>query len=114
MEIPERVKRRIEEVAAYVQDTTSDWKLVKIELVKSMPREERRRFSKRHPSSRKMLMNDFEREIIRLWKEITDVELKLNPEEAHPKDWTYKPLGWALRIINEERKIARQNAKKVK
>lgn len=111
MDIPEDLKDRINFVIDYVSENTNDWLTVKKELINSFPWKERTRFSKRHPSTKKQIPNEFDESVILYWKEKTGIQLEIDPNKLHDPNWIHRKKGWALVAINEERS---NNAKRRK
>lgn len=107
-------KDRIIYVSSFVQNTTDDWVRVKTEIVKLFPPKERKLFTRRHYSTKKHSINDFEKEVIKFWKSQTGIELVLAEEDKHPEDWIRRPSGWGLQIINEQRKLFSKGKSNVK
>jgi hypothetical protein len=115
--LSQSLKERIRYVASYVESSTDDWIRVKTEIVKLFPPKERKLFSRRHYSTKKHTINDFEELVIAFWKNEVGVDLILYEKDKHPDDWVKRPSGWALQIINEQRKLfskGSSNAKKKK
>ena len=119
MTLPDNVKERIEYVASYVQGSLTDWFLLKQEILRSMPAKMRKivGLSKRHRNTKKMLINDVDREVIAYWELITGIKLWIDPQRLHDPNWVYRKRGWALngnkeRILEEEarRKANRDSA----
>lgn len=103
--LPQTLQERIRYVAAYVADSTDDWLRVKVEIMKAFPPKERKRFSRRHHSTKKHTLNDFDLLVMKFWENEVGVELILSEENKHPEDWNPKPPGWGLVEINEQRKL---------
>lgn len=101
--LPKRIKQVIEESIFIVNNTTNDWVTIKKLIIKQIRPKDRSLFSRRHESTRKQLINDFEKEIIKYWFYRTGVELWINPDKFHPENWIWRPVGWKIREINEER-----------
>jgi hypothetical protein len=109
MPLPNIVKERIEYVASYVQGSLTDWYLIKTEILHQMPGHLRGwvGFTKRHRSTKKMLMNDVEREAMALWELLTGIKPILDPARTHDPGWVYRRRGWALnggkeKLLQEE------------
>lgn len=100
-------KQAIDHVIAYVGGTTTDWVIIKLQLVKTFPPFSRNRFSLRHQGSMKFFINDFEQAVIAYWKEKTGFEPRLEDSRFHPKDWPNNPRGWGLIKFNNERRKAK-------
>ena len=111
-DIPEHLQERIDYVIAYVDGSSNDWFRIKMEIINQFPPKERSRFSRRHYSSRKHILNSFDRAVINYWETKTSSTLWLNPEKLHPDDWTHRPHGWKLNEINEERRQQREKSTK--
>lgn len=104
MFIPEKLKERIDEVAEYVGTTTSDFLVVKRQLINCFPPTERWRFSHRHNSTRKHTLNGFDQEVIEYWFQSTGIRLVVNPNKLHDPGWEHRKKGWSLIIFNEKKK----------
>ena len=103
------VKQRIEYVASYVQGSLTDWFRLKQEILRSMSGQLRKSvgLSKRHRSTKKMIINDVDREVIAYWELITGIKLWIDPARLHDPNWVSRPKGWALnggkeRLLEEE------------
>jgi len=107
MNIPLSLKEKIEEVAAYIGETTTNYLTVKRQLINNFPSPSRSLFSARHPCTKKHQLNDFDKEVIRYWFELTGVELRIPSEMMHNPEWQHKKKGWALALFNRERKHAK-------
>src|SRR5574337_2117090 len=114
MDIPDNLKERIDMVIAYVGDFTDDWLRIKKELINSFPRNQRHLFSLRHECTKKQIPNAFDESVMAYWKSKTGVEPVIAPDKLHDPDWIQRKKGWALTIINEERKQKKVDAKKAK
>ena len=102
--IPDNLKEIVDYVADYVADSTDDWFLIKRELVNNFPPKERVRFSRRHFSTKKHTINDFDRLVIDYWENLTGNKLSINEDKLHSQNWVQKPKGWGLKKYNDERK----------
>lgn len=94
----------IDYVIEYVGTFSNDWFTIKKEIINCYPREQRIKFSRRHYSTKLFFINDFEKEIMKYWKERTGVELFIDDKKLHPTSWKRNPKGWGLLIYNEKRK----------
>ena len=103
MNIPTKLKDRIDEVIGYVADTTDDYLLVKRQLINNFPSSSRSLFSARHPCTKKHELNDFDLAVIEYWLTQTGVQLKIPPEKLHDPTWKHRKKGWALTLLNQER-----------
>lgn len=88
-------------VLLYAQNAT-DWLLIKKELLLLCKPKHRSMFSRRHYSTKKHMLNDFEKEIIDYWKEKTGIELTIEPNMIHDINWIRKGHGWGLMKYNKE------------
>lgn len=102
--IPNELKEIIKYVIDYAGDSSNDWFQVKKELVNLFPPKERTRFSRRHYSTKKHLINDFDREVIKYWENQTGNRLLIDETKLHPESWEQQPRGWGLAVYNERRK----------
>jgi len=105
----------IDYVIQYVGTFSNDWFTIKKEIVNCYPRKERTKFSRRHYSTKLFFINDFEKEIIKYWKEKTGIQLFIDEKKLHPTSWKRNPKGWGLLIYNEKRKAkatSRKNNKR--
>jgi len=102
----------IDYVIQYVGNSSNDWFTIKKEIINCYPRKERTKFSRRHYSTKLFFVNDFEREIMKYWKEKTGIELFIDEKKLHPTSWKRNPRGWGLLIYNETRKKKKSKTKK--
>ena len=109
MPLSDFVKEKIKYVASYVQGSITDWFLIKREIIRQVPGKDRKYigFTKRHQDTKKMLINDLEKEAIELWELITGIKPVIDPKRIHDPDWIKRPRGWALnggkqKILQEE------------
>ena len=102
--LPSQITNLIDYVIYYVGDTTSDWFLIKKELINVFPPVLRKNFSKRHHSTKKHILNSFDKEVITYWENTTGNTIWVNPEKLHPENWQPKPKGWGLQEYNEKRR----------
>ena len=107
MTIPTFLLKRIDEVIGYVGSSTSDYLIVKRQLINNFPTSSRSLFSARHHSTKKHILNDFDEAVIAYWEERTGVRLQMDPGKLHNPDWEHKKKGWALTLLNEERQKRR-------
>lgn len=97
-------KEIIDYVIEYVGNSSDDWFRIKKEIVKLFPPKERSSFSRRHYSTKKHFINDFEIDIMKYWKDKTGVELQVDETMLHPESWKRRPAGWGLAEYNKSRK----------
>ena len=107
MNIPVNLKQRIDEVADYVGNTTTDYLTVKRQLINNFPSSSRSLFSARHPCTKKHQLNDFDHAVILYWFEQTGIRLRIDQEKLHDPEWEHRKKGWALTLLNEERRHAK-------
>jgi len=108
MTIPAFLLQRIDEVIEYVGNTTSDYLIVKRQLINIFPVPFRSLFSARHPKTKKHILNDFDKAVIAYWEKQTGVRLQMDPSKLHDPEWQHKPKGWSLILVNEERRKRRE------
>jgi len=71
---------KVEEVVNFVHSyapSITEWRVLKKELLKSLPSSHRKLFSTRDNYTKKMNFNDFEKTVIEYWQKIAGVELYL-------------------------------------
>jgi len=98
------IKNKIQFVASYIEDSTNDWFRIKKELINCLPIEERHNFSRRHKTSKKFFINDFDNSVINYWEQITGVVLFIDKTRLHKTEDERPPRYWALMEYNEKRK----------
>ena len=104
MSVPTHLKEIIDYTIEFVDGSSNDWFRIKSHIINQFPPKERSRFSRRHFSTKKHILNSFDKEVIKYWEEKTGTELWINPKKLHPENWEQKPHGWALIRFNNERK----------
>jgi hypothetical protein len=102
--IPQPLKQRIKEVIEYVGDSTTDYLIIKRQLINNFPNPARGLFSARHPCTKKHTLNEFDRAVIEYWEEETGLKLQIDPTKLHDPGWEQKKKGWALVLLNEQRR----------
>ena len=107
------VKEKIEYVASYVQGSLTDWYLIKKEIMRQVPGHLRPYvgFTKRHRNTKKMIMNDVEKEAMELWELLTGIKPVIDPNRTHDPNWIPRPKGWALNG-GKEKLLQAENARK--
>lgn len=58
-------------IHSYTAGGITDWKVLKKELLRLLPPDQRKLFSTRNSRTKKQTLNDFEKSVIERWKEIT-------------------------------------------
>lgn len=106
--IPDDIKERIDFVISFVETSLVDWIPIKMQIVSSLKKEQRSIFSSRHQRTKKIHINDFEREIMAYWKEQTGITPIINPSKLQDPAWVGKTRKDNFTIINAERKLKRQ------
>ena len=104
VQIPEHLLESIDYVIDYVGNSSIDWFKIKLEIINRFPPKERSRFSRRHHSTKKHILNEFDKKVIKYWQHKTGNVLWIDPNKLHPADWVRRPHGWGLFSINEERR----------
>lgn len=82
----------------------NDWFKIKVELVNICPPKIKKLFSRRHYSTKKHIINDFERKVIEYIQTTTNRVLFIDQTRMHDPNWVPRPKGWALQEINRKRK----------
>jgi hypothetical protein len=113
MPLSDIVKEKIEYVASYVQGSLTDWYLIKKEIMSQVPGHLRAYvgFTKRHRNTKKMIMNDVEKEAMDLWELLTGIKPVIDPARTHDPNWIPRPKGWALNG-GKEKILQAENARK--
>ncbi len=101
------LKKKIDFLILYIGDSTDDWIKVKIELINSLPLNQRIGYSKRHKSSKKYYINDLEESIIDYWKEKTGIKLFIEEHKLHKLEDERPSKNWGLMLYNKKRKEAK-------
>jgi len=109
--IPKRLIKLIDYVYEYVGDATNDWFVIKREIVNIFPPKDRSKFSKRHYSTKKHILNDFDQEVITYWEKISGNKIYIDESKLHPKDWVQKPKGWGIEQYNEQKRQQKETSK---
>jgi len=91
---------------------TDNWLSVKKEILWRLSKERRKLFSRRHYSSKKHTLNNFELEIINYWKRNTGILLSIPENMRHDPTWIRRRPGWGLRKYNQIRTLAAEKRKK--
>lgn len=92
-------------VSRYVGSETVDWFTVKKEIFLAFNPKQRSLLSRRHKTSKKFFINDFEMKIIKFWEEITGIKLKINTLLLHSQNDERPPRHWALMELNKKRQM---------
>jgi hypothetical protein len=71
-----KIEETINFVHSYAPDI-NDWKILKKELLKSLPPSHRKLFSTRDNATKKMNFNDFEKTVFEHWQKLTGIKLYL-------------------------------------
>jgi len=98
MPLTPKLKQHIAYVASICEGIEAEWPIVKRMIVSCFAPHERKGigFSRRHETTRKLFLNETDKEAIAYWKELTGVDLKLDPNHLHDLSWVYRPQGWGL------------------
>lgn len=108
MRLSKYLQLKIRFIYLYIQNVTVDWFKIKRELLNNINNKQRKRFTTRHPKSKKHSINRLEREVIKFWKQISGNDVYIDPLKLHDKKhWNknkHKTRGWKLKEINEKRK----------
>jgi len=68
LKVSDRIIEALDEVFSYAKNI-DDWIVIKKELLKCLPSEERKSFSTRDPITKKQQTNQFEFHVASLWEE---------------------------------------------
>lgn len=91
----------------FIGDET-DWFKIKVQLVNLCPPKVKKLFSRRHYSTKKHTINDFERKVIDYIQTRSDRTLFIDDTKLHDPNWVSRPRGWALCELNRSRKTLQQ------
>lgn len=100
--IPDKIWEVINYVMQYANES-EDWLAVKKEILWLLTNEYRHYFSRRHYSTKKHSLNDFEKLVIEYWKTETGKELRISDNLIHNPEWVRHRRGWGLKKYNKER-----------
>lgn len=112
--IPEEMRLVIDIISKYIGDLTTDWVVVKKEISNKCKNHHRKLLSKKHYSTQKHSLNEFEYLVIEYWKHLTGNTLEIPLNKLHPSTWVRVPRLELLRRFNEKRRELKQNAKQAK
>ena len=76
----DKVKSHIQSVSSYVGNC-DDWVTIKKEALLSLPPRLRKMFSTRDPKTKEQWLNNFEKELVIYYKELTGIDLILRSLE---------------------------------
>lgn len=107
----EAIKDYVDYVLEYAADISTNWLDIKTQILFVLPAEYRILLAKRHYSTKKRIINDLEKYIISYWENKTNKQIFIDEERLHNLNWIRREKGWALKLINEQRKLARQAQK---
>jgi len=102
-EIPEILIEKIDYVASYVGNTSNDWFRIKKELINCFPIQYRNLFSRRHKTSKKFFINDFDKTIINYLETKLNTKLFIDENKLHKPEDERPPRYWGLMKYNKER-----------
>jgi hypothetical protein len=111
--ISQDIKSVIDYVMEYASET-SNWLDVKKEIMWNLATPKRKLFSRRHYSTKKHSLNEFELQILSYWKQKTGVTLSIPAELQHDPKWVRHDRGWGLRKYNLLRQEKRSQQEKLK
>tara|TARA_R100000664_G_scaffold34175_1_gene54657 strand:+ start:1574 stop:1840 length:267 start_codon:yes stop_codon:yes gene_type:complete len=82
--IPLRIVEQISLIAKYADDC-DDWVTIKKEIMKSIPSQMRKLFSRRDPITKEQLPNEFDLEVIQYYYEVTGIRLQIRTLDERRK-----------------------------
>ncbi len=74
--IPDRIIEQIEFVASYAEGC-DDWVTIKKQIMRGIPSHLRKNFSTRDPITKEQRLNQFERQVINYYRDLTGTSLVL-------------------------------------
>lgn len=104
---------KIHFVSRYVGTETEDWFAVKKEIFLTLNPKQRGLLSRRHKTSKKFYVNEFEMEIMKFWEGITGIKLKIDATLLHKASDERPGRYWALMELNKQRQL-KANVKREK
>jgi len=94
--IPDKVWDAINYVLQYASKS-EDWLAVKKEILWILPNRYRKYFGRRHQTTRKNTLNDFDQLVIDYWHSETGKMLKIADNQRHDPEWVSWGRGHATR-----------------
>lgn len=101
--IPQNIEERICYVSRFVSTGTNDWFRVKKEILAVLAPKDRSYFSRRHKTSKKHFINEFELEVMKYWESVTKIKLEVDQEKLHTINDERPPRYWGLMKYNQDR-----------
>lgn len=99
----------------FIDGQSTDWLVIRKELIKILPPKLRSLFLRRHFSSKLTQLSDLDYSVIAYWEEKTSTRLFIDLTKIHPEQtWKKNPKGWGLKEINRERHERASNKKNSK
>jgi hypothetical protein len=77
--IPQKVLQELQAIVSY-GSTDDNWMVVKKCLLLSLPSPLRKKFSTRHPKTKRQSINEFEAQLIDIYEDMTGITLRLKNE----------------------------------
>lgn len=103
MLIDDEILEKITYVSKYIGNSTNNWVRVKREILLNLRPSHRKLFSKRHKTSKKHFLNDFEAQVIKFWQVLTGIVLVLEESQTHRAEDERPPRHWGLALYNKKR-----------
>lgn len=88
---PERVLKTINAVMEYVGDLTNDYLTIRKEIIRLMAPVDRKWFTPRHHSTKRIQLGENDYQLIAYWESKTGVSLLIDATRLHNPNW--KPQG---------------------
>lgn len=90
--LPKNVEKATRLAALWVRNYTDDWVTVKEEILTELTNDYRQLFSRRDEKTKEILaLNEMELELVKFWKQLTGVELRLRSYKERSKMRWWKP-----------------------
>ena len=108
--LTEELREVVDYVFDYTLEHSSDYLRIRKEIIYCLKPKLRSKFQRRHKSTRKVVLNDFDQEIIDYAEQTRDVDLFIDESKLHPKDWVYTPYGENAKRYYEQRRKEKSNS----
>jgi hypothetical protein len=89
MKLPLPIEEAVRLASLWIKKYTDDWSIVKHEVMGELDNEHRMLFGRRDRITKKIpALNEVEKQIVTMWKELTGVQLVIRPiEERRAAKW---------------------------
>lgn len=102
--MPSKIKETVDYVLDYTLEHSTDYLRIRKEIIYILPPKERSAFTRRHKSTRKVVLNDLDKEIMDYTEQTRNVRLFIDESKVHPSDWVYSPYGTNIKKYYEQKR----------